>query len=689
MWLINTRTLKLESFLESAVPPYAILSHTWAEEEVTFSDMRSKWNAKGAKHKKGFAKIRQTCVQACRDFFAYAWIDTCCIDKSSSAELQEAINSMYRWYEQAKVCYVYLPDFSSAKVAFPSHLHEETHMLRGCKWFTRGWTLQELIAPREVRFYGANWTCIGTKATLAGALAYVTGVDFGVLTHSRELSSLSIATRMSWAADRHTSRVEDRAYSLLGIFNVSMPMLYGEGTRAFVRLQEELMKYTSDHSIFAWNSADSASTSLLADSPANFSGLSEIVSWGRPGSFEMTNRGLRATFSIILDRNSAWRDDGAHLAILNCRLGDDLRGCLALRLRQYPGGEDFYVHTAAAAIGARVDRLAFVPADAISDAGVRVVQITRTHEHTGLHGPKFWLKCSNTNSHSRPPHILTVRPDSFWNAETAVGRDSAVLHPSDGPRVFGTAQVQLPSLRHLVFRFGYEESPKFEEWGSPFSKRFILGLSVLFVGKLPSDWQPPRFISGSGLSGFRCGHDASCQVVSPNGCANTPTRAEIGKRPDAEVVKLEIKETQIMGEQVFVIEIAISHMYELEAAGLERDCELEISATRRFPDSPSLRSNSSEESLIPVQGSPKPLQWLRPNPPVVMEEPWGPRIILRNDSGRIWRHRDGMLEEVVERPFLHQRTLLDILDSKDQNATSTADTESALQMVNTDNVSAA
>ena len=145
-------------------------------------------------------------------------VDTCCIDKSSSAELTESINSMYRWYQEAAICYAYLFDVQSGDMS----------SLSRSAWLTRGWTLQELIAPARVEFYSSTWDNLRTKASLKKEISAVTGIDVEVL-EGADPDRFSVTKRMSWASKRTTTRVEDRAYSLLGLFGVNMPMLYGEG----------------------------------------------------------------------------------------------------------------------------------------------------------------------------------------------------------------------------------------------------------------------------------------------------------------------------------------------------------------------------------------------------------------------------------------------------------------------------
>lgn len=240
MRLLDVVTKKLLSFGGRELPEYAILSHTWHEEEVLFEDLQ---DISQATTKAGFTKVLFCCNQARTDGLKYVWIDTCCIDKASSAELSEAINSMYRWYQNAKICYVYLRDVP----------RNSTNLrISSSRWFTRAWTLQELLAPTNTVFYSDEWVTIGTRTDLKSIISKVTGIEEEYLTH-RELQKASIAKRMSWAANREATRSEDIAYSLLGIFNIYMPLLYSEGQRkAFVRLQEEIMKTSSDHTILAW-----------------------------------------------------------------------------------------------------------------------------------------------------------------------------------------------------------------------------------------------------------------------------------------------------------------------------------------------------------------------------------------------------------------------------------------------------
>ena len=221
------------------VPPYGILSHTWGSEfeEVTLKDIADGVNLEditdGTRHSKaGYHKILFCARQAVRDGLEYFWVDTCCIDKSSSAELSEAINSMFRWYQEAAKCYVYLSDVSI----------RDTRSFRESRWFTRGWTLQELVAPKVLGFYTMEGEAIGDKSSWLQEIKEITGIPQHVL-QGGNLFETSVEERLSWADTRFAKREEDLAYSLLGIFDVHMPLLYGEGKRnAFSRLQGEIYK---------------------------------------------------------------------------------------------------------------------------------------------------------------------------------------------------------------------------------------------------------------------------------------------------------------------------------------------------------------------------------------------------------------------------------------------------------------
>ncbi|KAI1323424.1 HET-domain-containing protein [Xylariaceae sp. FL0255] len=296
---------------------YAILSHRWENAtngrsgEVTFVDIsESQFPQISAAHSEtstSLKKIRQARKQAAADGLAYIWIDSCCIDKRNSAEESESINSMFAWYTNASICYAFLPDA-------PDHLSTlaSRDTFKNSQRFTRGWTLQETLSPRRMGFFAA-------AERLSPLLAEATGIYIDVLLDPSRLESQSIAKRMSWAARRQTTRPEDIAYCMMGIFSVNMPPLYGEGKeKAFLRFQEEIMKQSDDQSLFAWVDSSAKSNDirgLLATSPSHFSlsqSMLSYVDWERRAPYSMTNRGLQ------IEMNLSALADRTYMATLNC-----------------------------------------------------------------------------------------------------------------------------------------------------------------------------------------------------------------------------------------------------------------------------------------------------------------------------------------------------------------------------------
>ncbi|GMF70448.1 unnamed protein product [Aspergillus oryzae] len=308
MRLLNTKPSDTGNFIIEEFfgepPSYAILSHTWQEMEVTFQDITT-----GVIDKKGFKKVKDCCTFARADGYEYAWIDTCCIDKTSSAELSESLNSMYRWYQEADVCYAYLADVPSKPFA-------------ESRWFKRGWTLQELIAPSRVIFLDHEWNELGTRESLRDVLSDITSIPVGILVGDDDVETASVAQRMSWAARRETTRIEDRAYCLMGIFGINMPPIYGEGKNAFIRLQEEIMKVLDDHSIFAWRSDSEEENhgGLLATSPDAFRESSNVVPYSPftmiEGPLTVSSKGISLELRFI-----GVGHPGLGLAILHCTEG--------------------------------------------------------------------------------------------------------------------------------------------------------------------------------------------------------------------------------------------------------------------------------------------------------------------------------------------------------------------------------
>jgi len=343
MRLLNSKSKELEYFTIQ-FPQYAILSHRWREEEVTFQDL----SRSDVRSLKGYRKLSGACDMASRLGFQYVWIDTCCIDKSSSSELSEAINSMYEWYKNAGICLAYLDDVSKSNWD-----NDGDKSFRKSVWFLRGWTLQELIAPQEVLFVTEKWEVFGTKTSLVSKINDITRIDEQVLL-TGALDGISVAQKMFWAKNRKTTRIEDEAYSLMGIFGIYMPTIYGEGRNAFVRLQEEILKKSDDQSIFAWGELLSSlfpsdynsgkDTGLLAPSPSSFSksdGIRPVSGnrlediWGTrnpDAEFTITNHGIRIRLPVKL----VSKTNNIYIAYLACE-DEDGHGLFAVLLQQLDG----------------------------------------------------------------------------------------------------------------------------------------------------------------------------------------------------------------------------------------------------------------------------------------------------------------------------------------------------------------
>ena len=220
--------------------PYAILSHTWIpDQEVTYQDLISG----DGKSKTGYQKIKFCGEQAFKDGLLYFWVDTCCIDKSDPAELATAINSMFRWYQNAKKCYVYLADVSTPGYEAGRQADQSTWEVAfwGSRWFTRGWTLQELIAPAVVEFFSKDGKLIGDKISLETLIHNSTGIPIKAL-QGNPFSDFSVEERKEWAAKRQTTEQEDIVYCLIGLCEVSMPLLYGEGKETALKRLEVAVK---------------------------------------------------------------------------------------------------------------------------------------------------------------------------------------------------------------------------------------------------------------------------------------------------------------------------------------------------------------------------------------------------------------------------------------------------------------
>lgn len=314
---LSTSTLQFHEFYGKSIPNYAILSHTWGDEEVTLQSMGVLGDS-DSKASVGYQKITSSCALARSDGLEYLWINTCCIDKTSSAELSEAINSMYQWYHNAEVCYAYLVDVASN----PPSAECDAEFCKS-RWFKRGWTLQELLAPANVIFYNKEWRELGTKTSLQRQISYASGINRKDLYLPMKTS---VATRMSWAAYRATTRVEDIAYCLMGLFDVNMPLLYGEGPKAFLRLQEMILQKTDDESIFAWNDPYLDESGMFALSPDAFLESGNVIPLANPLLYRrpsmITNRGLEIDMHTNI--RVRCREQGNSQASLKTEVGDEV-----------------------------------------------------------------------------------------------------------------------------------------------------------------------------------------------------------------------------------------------------------------------------------------------------------------------------------------------------------------------------
>ncbi|KAL8846614.1 MAG: hypothetical protein Q9221_008308 [Calogaya cf. arnoldii] len=324
--LLNVESLTLQQFKNNECPPYVILSHRWPEdpsEEAVYEDMAQFHEHRQSpqwKKARSTAKIVGACQKVLEDTsqaIRHIWIDTVCIRQENPMESSTAINSMYRLYSSAVECYVYLSDYLTLK----------DHTLGQSDWFTRGWTLQELLAPHTVKFYDKDWRYLGERWDLKEHLSNLTGIDPEYL--SSFARNASISARMSWMAGRKTTVPEDTAYCLLGLFDVNIPLLYGEGKeRAFLRLQEEIMKYSDDQTLFVWmdeehffGGTNLGNTGLLARSPDCYCFTGHYLPWFNPENnkpYQMTNKGIAIDLRLRMLRDGNELLEDKFIATLNC-----------------------------------------------------------------------------------------------------------------------------------------------------------------------------------------------------------------------------------------------------------------------------------------------------------------------------------------------------------------------------------
>jgi hypothetical protein len=492
MRLIDVNTLELRSFTDNDIPEYAILSHTWGPDEVSYQELlwinrikvltttfdqpslsssttsfssqdeqssfmlasvesllRGNWNpgtSFGSRagedflERPGYSKIVNAAKEAQDLRFSWIWIDTCCIDKSSSAELQEAINSMYRWYSSAKICLVYLSDITRPRADNKSTASDFARAaFTSCRWNKRGWTLQELVAPVICRFYYQDWRFMGEKVEFLEELSYATGIPMSVLEEPESLLEVSVAERMSWAANRETTRLEDMGYCLLGLFDIQMPLLYGEGEKAFIRLQEEILKTTDDYSLFAW-SADTSDKSiyrgLLARSPHEFRNCGSVECEEIVSTFPVSSTpiGLRVQFEFLLDPDDKTRVLGL------IRSSNAMNQRLAIHLKCLDGNMQY----------ARVDAGSLVTIDDWPTGQLRTVYVRQklsipanftTPEFSRVHIRR------RMGNHSSPHVRIINAPNFYWDWDTYERR---MVHDTPDVSIIWLIRVQSHTYAHSL-----------------------------------------------------------------------------------------------------------------------------------------------------------------------------------------------------------------------------------------------
>jgi hypothetical protein len=275
MRLLNTQSLELRFFQDGDTPSYAALSHVHDDDEVVYEtfehpvflsdswSMKERWEILAMK--KGYEKVRKSCEIALLSGIEWIWIGTCCIDWSSRMEMNEAINLTYQRLKRAKVCYAYLgkTDVGTHGMIRRGYQSTADDAFLSCPWFQRSWTLQELLAPPEIRFFNANWEELGTKASLASKVFHVTGISPAYLTGQVSPRSAPYAERISWACDRKSLLIEDHVYAILGLFKIRIEINYGEGAEAFLRFRREVLKECDGTALFGRKALQWSQNKLL------------------------------------------------------------------------------------------------------------------------------------------------------------------------------------------------------------------------------------------------------------------------------------------------------------------------------------------------------------------------------------------------------------------------------------------
>ena len=408
--LLNIYTFKLESFFQE-FPPYAILSHTWGSdhEETSFGQVQSGDLDNPANRPN---KLEGCCNLAKRQGLEYVWIDTCCINKDSATELAEALASMFRWYGKAAACYAYLSDVT----VIEDNVGNSRSGFVTSRWFRRGWTLQELLAPKCVLFYDKEWQFLGksTDDDLSETIHRVTGIHRRYLLGTELVLAASVAQRMSWASKRETKVEEDLVYCLLGIFNISMRLQYGEGVAmAFSRFQEKIFKNTGDESILAWgfntpavqrgNLEASSSCGNLASHPSYFASSVHILLTEQP----TPSGSLNLTIATYTDQV------GNIFGLLRCGPENDAESVVGIPLIPLRGVTDNVYMRAEGSCAVLLPK-------SISGNGFGIVRLKRQIRSGAADCNKgqYWFRISYPTSVRLD--VIEVEPASHWDKERSL-----------------------------------------------------------------------------------------------------------------------------------------------------------------------------------------------------------------------------------------------------------------------------
>lgn len=522
MRLLHARTRELKDFCAEDTPDYAILSHTWGDNEVTASDISDGLYSGKEVY---WRKINCACKQALEDHLEWLWVDTCCLRRDDAIELDTAIHSMFEWYRDASVCYVYLPDVPSRPEESDVGYGEDTEdpeapdsSFRRSRWFSRGWTLLELLAPRELRYYSSSWGFLGSSKTLSTLTRQVAAMAQTPETLELLLESSSVSQVMSWASGRQTSTPEDLPYCLSGIFGARIPISYGEGAdQAFLKLQRWLIENRNDQSVLAWGYNGSersddkdmaALSSVLARTPADFSGcgsISPCKAWKEkePPFVGFTSEGMRMRLPLVtLTTDVSTAPQSTVYAILNCCIDQDPSRLLAIPLRidTYCGSDCIYERSGAPIV---------VSNTALSYAMFRVIHL-RINDLSGPPPtePQAHATFTFRMSSNLPLTIVGLRPTWETRIYRPIYYQELKLHPTrtryidkSGPR-WVRSVIRL-SRGHVDFDRQRRVIP------SPYSLILVLDYAAPIKWKIPSRYGP----HGPGPEDILLGPAARCYVA--------------------------------------------------------------------------------------------------------------------------------------------------------------------------------